>query len=254
VVILPAIDLHAGRCVRLRQGDFSRETVYGDDPLAVARHWLESGANWLHLVDLDGAKTGRPQNVEKIQAIVAVPGLKCQLGGGLRTEADLEAAFAWGVARAVVGTQALRDWTWLERMARRFPQRLLLGLDARNGLVATDGWLKLSSTPAAELAQRCQDLPLAGIVYTDIDHDGMLSGPNFAVLGTLVATTQLPIFASGGIAHREHVQKLAASGLAGCIIGRALYEHTLSLADALAAALFVSGSTGHQQRASAASL
>lgn len=254
MIILPAIDLRAGRCVRLRQGDFSQETVYGDDPLAMAQHWRESGATWLHLVDLDGAKSGSPQNVEAIRAIAAVPGLQCQLGGGLRTEVDLEAAFAWGVSRAVVGTRALREWAWLERMARRFPQRLMLGLDARNGLVATDGWLKLSSIPAVYLAQRCQDLPLAGIVYTDIEQDGTLAGPNFEALGALAATTSLPVFASGGIAHREHVRDLAALGLAGCIIGRALYERTLTLADALAAAASVTGSTGNRQRASAATL
>lgn len=253
MIILPAIDLRAGRCVRLRQGDFSQETVYGEDPVAVARQWHERGATWLHLVDLDGAKTGKPQNVEAIRAIAAVPSLQCQVGGGLRREADLEAVFAWGVARAVLGTQALRDWTWLERMARRFPQRLLLGLDARNGLVATNGWLTLSTTSATDLAQRCQDLPLAGIVYTDIEQDGMLAGPNFAALAALAATTPLPVIASGGVADREHVRKLAALGLAGCIIGRALYEHTLSLADALAAAASVYGPTGIRQRASAAS-
>lgn len=240
MVILPAIDLRAGRCVRLRQGDFAQETVFGDDPVAMARHWRAAGATWLHVVDLDGAKSGRPQNGEIIRALAQVPGLSCQLGGGLRTEADLEAAFAWGVRRAVVGTQAVRDGDWLGRMARRFPQRLLLGLDAKNGQIATDGWLDVSTTTALELAQRCADLPLAGIIYTDIQRDGMMNGPNVPATHALAAATALPVYASGGVGTLDHVRALASFPLAGCIIGRALYERAFSLADAQAAAASVS--------------
>jgi phosphoribosylformimino-5-aminoimidazole carboxamide ribotide isomerase len=213
--------------------------VFGDDPVAVAHHWRDAGATWLHVVDLEGAQAGRPQNVEVIRALVQVPGLACQLGGGLRTEADLEAAFAWGVRRAVIGTQAVRDWNWLGRMARRFPQQLLLGLDAKHGRIATDGWRDLSPATALELAQRCHDLPLAGIIYTDIQRDGMMNGPNVAATHALAAATSLPVYASGGVGTLDHVRALAALPLAGCIIGRALYERAFSLADAQAAAASV---------------
>ncbi|HMP00951.1 MAG TPA: 1-(5-phosphoribosyl)-5-[(5-phosphoribosylamino)methylideneamino]imidazole-4-carboxamide isomerase [Gemmatales bacterium] len=236
MVILPAIDLRDGRCVRLCQGDFTRETVYDGDPAAVAESWRDGGAEWVHLVDLDGARTGQVRNGAVIQAVAQLPGLRCQLGGGLRTEADLEAAFAWGVERAVVGTQALRDPAWLCRMAERFPGRLVLGLDAQNGLVATDGWLDISSTPALELARRFDHLPLAGIVYTDIHRDGMLTGPNLEATAALVEAVALPVFASGGIGNQEHIRALVPLRVAGCIVGRALHERRFTLADALAAA------------------
>lgn len=236
VLVLPAIDLRGGQCVRLRQGDYNQETVFGHDPAEMARRWVREGAQSLHLVDLDGAREGRPINGPSIQAIVQAAGVPCQLGGGLRTEDHIAEVLRWGVARAIVGTRALKDPGWLEAMSRRYPGQIVLGLDARDGLVATDGWLAVSHTPALELAQRCAAWPLASIVCTDIHRDGMLEGPNFEGLAEMVHAVPLPIIASGGVTTTEDVRRLAQLGLAGCIIGRSLYEGRLDLREALEAA------------------
>ena len=233
MLIIPAIDLRGGLCVRLRQGDYARETVFSDDPAAMARHWVAQGATSLHLVDLDGAREGRPVNLPAVQVIVAAAGVPCELGGGLREEAHLRAAFAAGVDRAVIGTKALKDPDWFAAMCRQFPGRLLLGLDAKDGRVATEGWLHVSDCPAVELARRCDGWPLAGIIYTDISRDGMLAGPNVTALAELAAAVRLPVFASGGVATLEDIRRLARLPLAGCIVGRALYEGTLNLTDAI---------------------
>jgi phosphoribosylformimino-5-aminoimidazole carboxamide ribotide isomerase len=235
VLILPAIDLRGGQCVRLRQGDYERETVFSSDPAATARRWVEEGATFLHLVDLDGAREGRPVNGDCIRAIVAAAGVPCQLGGGLRSEADVHTALGWGVARVVLGTRALQDPAWLERLSRNFPGQVVLGLDARQGRVATDGWLEVSERSALDLARQCADWPLAALVYTDISRDGMLEGPNLQALAEMVAAVSLPVIASGGVTTAEDVRQVARAGAAGCIIGRALYEGRLRLADALAA-------------------
>jgi phosphoribosylformimino-5-aminoimidazole carboxamide ribotide isomerase len=232
--IYPAIDLLGGRCVRLRQGDYSRETVFSDDPVAIARQWVDQGADRLHLVDLDGATAGRPVNGEVIRRIVAAIEVPCQLGGGLRTDADLEAVFGWGVRWAVLGTKALHEPGWVRRMADRHPARVVLGLDARNGFVATDGWLATSSTRATDLAQQVEDAPLAAVVYTDIARDGMMGGPNFDALAELAAASRLPVIASGGVSLLDHVGRLADAAVYGCIIGRALYEGQIRLPEALA--------------------
>ena len=233
VEIIPAIDLRNGRCVRLQQGDFDRETVFDDDPVAVARRWAECGAPRLHLVDLDGAKAGRPMNGDAVAAIVQAVAVPCQLGGGLRTTGDVEAALELGVTRVVVGTQALRSPQWFADLCQRWPDRVLLGLDARGGCVAVDGWQGTSTVTAIELLQRCDMLPLAGVVYTDIGRDGMLAGPNFAALAELVPQTRLPVIASGGVASIGDVDRLCRMPLAGVIIGRALYEGKVDLRAAL---------------------
>lgn len=236
LVILPAIDLRGGKCVRLRQGDYAQETIFSDDPAGTARQFVAQGATWLHLVDLDGAKAGQLTNATAIRAIVQAAGVPCQLGGGLREEADLETAFSWGVARLIIGTKALKDFAWLTRMAQRYPGKLLLGLDARDGKVATDGWLDVSERDAVTFAQDCQHLPLAGLIYTDISRDGMMAGPNLDGLRRMAAATTLPVFASGGVTTLEDVRKLQQLPLAGCIVGRALYEGTLDLREAVRAA------------------
>jgi phosphoribosylformimino-5-aminoimidazole carboxamide ribotide isomerase len=233
VLIIPAIDLRGGRCVRLQQGDYSRETVFGDDPAAMARCWAEQGAELLHVVDLDGAKAGNPVNVDAIRAIVQSAGVPCELGGGLRTEADLALALGVGVQRLVIGTQALKAPDWFARMARTYPDKLLLGLDAKEGRVATHGWLDVAETRAVELAQRLQDLPLAGVIYTDIARDGMLQGPNVKALEDMTAAVRLPVIASGGVTTLEDIRKLKELPLAGCIVGRALYEKTIDLKAAI---------------------
>jgi phosphoribosylformimino-5-aminoimidazole carboxamide ribotide isomerase len=237
VLIFPAIDLRGGQCVRLQQGDYARETVFSTDPAAMAQRWVEQGAAFLHLVDLDGAKQGRPVNGDSVQRIVAAAGVPCQLGGGLRTEKDVALALEWGVARVILGTRALKDPAGFEALVRRFPGKVVLGIDARNGQVATDGWLEVSHVSALDLARQCAEWPLAAIVYTDISRDGMLEGPNFGATAELAQSVALPVIASGGVATLEDVRRLAALRLGGCIIGRALYEGRLDLA----AAIMVSG-------------
>jgi phosphoribosylformimino-5-aminoimidazole carboxamide ribotide isomerase len=235
VLILPAIDLRGGQCVRLRQGDYRQETVFGSDPAEMARRWVGQGASYLHVVDLDGAKQGRPINGNSVRRILDAVDVPCQLGGGLRTEADIAEALGWGVRRVIVGTKALQDPAWFGSVCRRFPEQIVLGIDARDGMVATDGWLTMSGQSAIDLAKRCTDWPLAAIVYTDIRRDGMLEGPNFDGLREMASTVTHPVIASGGITTSEDIERLAQLKLAGCIIGRAFYEGRLDLAAAIAA-------------------
>jgi phosphoribosylformimino-5-aminoimidazole carboxamide ribotide isomerase len=219
--------------VRLRQGDYARETVFGADPAEMARRWVDQGARWLHLVDLDGAREGRPVNGDSVRRIVAAGGVPCQLGGGLRTEADIETALDWGVARVVIGTRALKAPGWFQKVTERWPGKIVLGIDARDGRVATEGWLEVSEVSALELARRCAAWPLAAIVYTDISRDGMLQGANVEAMAGLAAAVKVPVIASGGVTTLDDVRRLAGRGLAGCIIGRALYEGRLDLREVL---------------------
>ena len=232
--IYPAIDLRGGKCVRLVQGDYARETVFADDPVAVAREWVRQGADRLHVVDLDGAKLGRPVNGDVVRRIVEAAGVPCQLGGGIRTDADLAAVFGWGVRWAVLGTKALEDPAWVRTVAGRHPGRVVLGLDARDGMVATDGWLATSATSAAGLARQVEAAPLFAVVYTDIARDGMMAGPNFAALAEMRASTRLPVVASGGVSTVDQARRLAADGTFGVIVGRALYEGAVTLPGLLA--------------------
>jgi phosphoribosylformimino-5-aminoimidazole carboxamide ribotide isomerase len=234
--IWPAIDLRGGKCVRLRQGDYQQETVFGENPPEMARHWTDQGADRLHLVDLDGARDGKSANRAALQAILAAVDVPCQVGGGIRSEETINDLFALGVARLVIGTRALTDPDWFIAMCRRHPRRLVVGIDARDGRVATDGWLETSRTSAVELAARFAGEPLAGIVYTDIAKDGMMAGPNLPAIAEMLASISAPLIASGGVTTAEDVAALARLGVEGCIIGRTLYEGKLSLADALAAA------------------
>jgi phosphoribosylformimino-5-aminoimidazole carboxamide ribotide isomerase len=235
MLIYPAIDLRGGRCVRLRQGDYNRETVFSDDPVAVARQWVQQGADRLHVVDLDGAKAGRPVNAEIVHGIAQV-GVPVQLGGGIRTDDDLATVFGWGVRWAVLGTKALQDPAWVRTVANQHPGRIVLGLDARDGFVATDGWLNTSSTRALDLVKLVEGCPLFAVVYTDIATDGMMGGPNYPALTELRASTTLPVIASGGISSLAHARTLAASGTFGCIVGRALYDGQVRLPDLLSLA------------------
>jgi phosphoribosylformimino-5-aminoimidazole carboxamide ribotide isomerase len=234
VQILPAIDLRGGQCVRLRQGDYAQETVFGADPAAMARRWVEQGAEFLHVVDLDGARDGRPVNGDSIKQIVQASAVPCQLGGGIRTEADIELALGWGVTRVVIGTRALQSPGWVEEMCRRFPGKIVLGIDAKNGRVATEGWLHVSELGALQLVKEFASLPLAALVYTDISRDGMLQGPNLEAMRDMAVAVRLPVIASGGVSTIDDVVRLAATGVAGCIIGRALYEGRIDLAQAVA--------------------
>jgi phosphoribosylformimino-5-aminoimidazole carboxamide ribotide isomerase len=234
--IWPAIDLRDGKCVRLRQGDYGRETVYGDQPVAMAHRWVDEGAEYLHLVDLDGAREGRLINRPAVAAIVAAVGVPCELGGGIRDEKTVADLLSLGLNRLVIGTQAVKRPDWFRQLCAKFPGKLVAGIDARDGMVATDGWLETSAVPATELAAELADLPMAAIVYTDISKDGMMAGPNLAAMSEMAAAVSAPIVASGGVTTADDVAQLAKVGVAGCIIGRALYEGSLTLADALAAA------------------
>lgn len=234
MLVYPAIDLLNGRCVRLRQGDYSRETVFSDDPAAVARKWVELGADRLHVVDLDGAKAGGPVNGAIVRKIVEAAGVPVQLGGGLRTDADLAAAFDWGVRWAVLGTRALQSPEWVRETATRWPDRIVLGVDAKGGFVATEGWLEVSRVRAVDLATQVCDAPLAAVVYTDIAKDGMMSGPNFEALREMQDAVPRPVIASGGVCTLDHVRRLIADGTPGCIIGRALYEGSIDLSEVIA--------------------
>lgn len=233
--ILPAIDLRAGQCVRLRQGDYQQETVFGADPAGMAQRWVNEGATYLHLVDLDGAKEGRPINGPSIRAIVQACKVPCELGGGIRSEDHIREVLDWGIDRIVIGTRALKAPGWLEKMSEKFPGKLVLGIDARDGKVATEGWLEVSQVSALELAQRFEKLPLAALVYTDISRDGMMQGANVEAMAEMVRAVLLPVIASGGVTTLDDIRKLAAVPMAGCIVGRALYEGSLKLREILMA-------------------
>ncbi len=232
----PAIDLRGGRCVRLAQGDYTRETVFGEDPVANVREFVAAGARRLHVVDLDGAKDGVPTQAALIGRMVAAAGAPVQLGGGVRSRETAAGYLAAGVARVVIGSLAIERPEVLEALAREFPGRIVLGLDAREGLVATRGWLETSTLRAVDVARRHADLPLAAIVYTDIARDGMLSGPNLPALADMIAATHLPVVASGGVSCAADIRRIAETGAAGCIVGRALYDGKVTLAEALEAA------------------
>ena len=231
--IYPAIDIRGGKCVRLVQGDYARETIFSNDPVDMALQWAAHGANRIHLVDLDGAKAGKPINREVIQKIVAAVNIPVQLGGGLRTADDIRDVLNWGVQWAVLGSQAVADPDFLRAAANRHPGRIVLGLDARNGRVATEGWLETSTTLATELARQVEDAPLFAIVYTDIARDGMMTGPNLAALAEMIAVTKLPVIASGGVSKLSDVADIAGQKAFGVIVGRALYDGAVTLPEML---------------------
>ncbi len=237
--IIPAVDLRSGRVVRLTQGDPSRETRYSQDPAAVAREWERRGAPRLHLVDLDGALLGSPANQQALWEIFRAIRIPAQVGGGLRSLEAVRAALELGAAVAIVGTAAIRDPGFLEAVCAAFPGRIALGLDARAGMLATSGWAEATMIRAMDLARRVSHLPLAAIIYTDIQRDGMLGGPDLPGLSAMAAATRIPVIASGGIASERDIhalKALAPPGVVGAIIGKALYDGRLTLEAALAAA------------------
>jgi len=236
MIILPAIDIRNGKCVRLKQGDYNQETVYADSPIEMAMHWQEQGAEFLHLVDLDGAKEGKPTNFAIVSNIAARLNIPIEIGGGIRDRETIERYLGAGVNRLVIGTLALKEADWFREMCRQFPDRLVLGIDGRNGLVATEGWLETSQTLATDLAKKYVDLPLAALVYTDIAKDGMLAGPNIDEMEAMRQTVPFPLVVSGGIATLDDIRRLATCNFHSCIIGKALYENKFQLPEALAIA------------------
>jgi phosphoribosylformimino-5-aminoimidazole carboxamide ribotide isomerase len=234
--VIPAIDLRDGNVVRLIQGQYDRQIMYRDDPAEQARQFHADGASWLHIVDLDGAKEGMPVNTGIITAIAQLGLLKVEVGGGIRSEASIRQLLDAGVTRVIIGTKAVSDFEWFSDMARRFKGRLVLGLDARGATVATHGWIENSAQTMLEFAAQADKLPLAAIIYTDIAKDGMLTGPNIERTRSLVQAVKTPVIASGGVREVGDIRKLKPIGVAGVIVGRSLYEGTLDLKEALAAA------------------
>lgn len=233
--VFPAIDLKDGACVRLRQGAMDSATVYGTDPAAQARTWEAAGFAWLHVVDLNGAFAGRSVNADAVRAILDAVAIPVQLGGGLR---DIAAIGRWveaGITRVILGSAAVKAPALVTEACRAFPGRIVVGIDARDGMVATEGWAEASALPAADLAARFHDAGVAAIIYTDIGRDGMLSGLNLEQTAALARTTAVPVIASGGVGRAEDLRAAAATpGIAGAIVGRALYDGRMTPAEALA--------------------
>ena len=234
--IIPAIDLRDGKCVRLIQGQYNRQINYQDDPVKQAREFSSAGAKWLHIVDLDGARLGRPVNTDAISAIAALGLFKIEVGGGLRDEASIQQLLDIGVERAIIGTKAVSDFKWFSEMAEKFSGKIVLGLDARGSKVATHGWTQDSHQHLLEFAAEAAKLPLAAVIYTDITRDGMMTGPNLERTKALIETIDMPIIASGGVKELDDIKKLVELGAEAVIIGRSLYEGTLKLSDAINAA------------------
>ena len=233
--ILPAIDLIGGKCVRLVQGEYHKKITYKDNPIEQAQEFLDAGAEWLHVVDLDGAKLGKPINADIVAEIAKQVPMKIELGGGIRNEAAIVTMLEAGVTRLILGSSAIKEFDWFSEMANKYPNRLVLGLDARGANLATEGWLEQGSLSLLDFAKKAADLPLAAIIYTDISKDGMLAGPNIERTKQLVEAVDLPIVAAGGVTTVEDIKTLKTAGVAGAIIGRALYEGSITLTEALEA-------------------
>lgn len=237
MLVIPAIDLKDGRCVRLRQGDMAAETVYSDDVPAVARNWQQGGATLIHVVDLNGAVDGEPRNLPQIEAVLKTVSVKVQVGGGIRNIQTIRRYLNAGISRVVLGTAALTDRVFLERACKEFPRRILLGLDARDGKVAVRGWTAVSETKAIDLLKEVSGLEIGAVIYTDISRDGMLSGPNISALKEVVEFSSFPVIASGGITRVEDLRAVHSLGprIEGAIVGKALYDGKLDYATAIKA-------------------
>lgn len=236
--VIPAIDLLEGRCVRLYQGDYNQAQTFNDDPVAVAQQWADQGATWLHLVDLDGAKTGQPTNHHIIEAIVNAVNIPVQVGGGLRSRETVAALLNLGVKRAILGTVAVENPQLVAELCQEFPEKIVVGIDARDGKVATRGWLETSEVLATELAHQMAQLGASAIIYTDIHRDGTLQGPNKAALREVANVVAIPVIASGGISSVTDLLSLLSLeplGVTGAIVGRALYTGDVDLKEAIQA-------------------
>ncbi len=232
--VIPAIDLREGRCVRLVQGDYARETVYSEDPAATARAWADAGAHVLHVVDLDGAASGRPANLDALRSIREAMQGTIQYGGGLRNDDAVDAALAAGADRVVLGTALVSNPEWVERLAEQLPDRIVVGIDSRNGRVATEGWTATTVVRSVDLVTRANRLGVRWGLFTDIERDGTLGGPNVEALADVVRAAKFGVLASGGVATIEDLEAVKAAGAAGAIVGRAIYTGQLDLQAALA--------------------
>jgi phosphoribosylformimino-5-aminoimidazole carboxamide ribotide isomerase len=235
VTILPSVDLRDGRVVRLKQGDYSQQINYSVDPLDTARAFRDAGAAWMHVVDLDGAKEGRPVQTDLIARMIAATHLKVEVGGGIRTADDITRLLDAGASRIVLGTKAFEDWAWFEWQVKdpQFANRLVLAVDAKDGVIAVKGWQESSGRLAADVARQVSDWPLAAILYTDVAKDGMMTGPNYDATRRLAEAGKVPVIASGGVGQLDHIAEVKKTGAWGCIVGRSLYEGTVDLRQAL---------------------
>jgi len=238
MLVIPAIDLKDGQCVRLRQGLMEDSTVFSDDPVAIAKQWVDQGTRRLHLVDLNGAFAGEPVNGEVVTAIAkAYPEIPIQIGGGIRSAETIELYLNAGVTYVIIGTKAVTDPRFVTEMCKQFPGHIIVGLDAKNGLVATDGWAEVSNVKATDLAKKFADDGVSSIVYTDIARDGMMGGVNLEATIEMAQASKIPVIASGGVATMDDIkaiQKEAHHGILGAITGRAIYEGTIDIAEAQA--------------------
>lgn len=233
MILYPAIDIYNGKCVRLKQGRFEDATLYFDNPLDAAKKWADQGAEWLHVVDLNGAVDGKPMNLKAIESIMTSVTLPVQIGGGIRTQDTAEIFLTLGAGRIVLGSAALEDPDLVEILCVKYQERIALGIDARDGKVAVHGWKDISDKGAIELAQHFEGVGLQHLIYTDISRDGMLTGPNFEALEKMISAVGIPIIASGGISKIEDLQKLKEIGAEGAILGRSLYEGKIDLGEVL---------------------
>jgi len=236
VQIIPAIDLKGGNCVRLQQGEMEKETLFSTSPAAVACHWESLGAPLLHIVDLDGAVSGSPRNGEVIEHILTSVTIPLQVGGGIRSLHTIEHYLSRGVKRVVLGTIAHRQPSLLEQACKQFPGQIVVGIDARDGMVAIEGWTETTAMRTADLVKTIEDKGVEAIIFTDIKRDGMMSGPNIESTRAMADATQIPVIASGGVTTIDHIRellRLESCGVQGIIVGRALYEGSISLQDAL---------------------
>lgn len=237
MIIYPAIDLKDGQCVRLVQGRAENKTIYSDSPADVAKNFQEQGAGWLHIVDLDGAFSGAPRNTAVIKAIAANINIPFQVGGGLRRREDVETILNTGARRVIIGSRAVSSPDFVKDLIRNFgPERIVLGLDARDGMVAVEGWVQTSQLSALDFGKQMKDLGVKRAVFTDVSRDGLLQGPNLASIEAMARNTGLEIIASGGVSSREDIRSLKRIenlGISGAIIGKAIYEGKITLAEAL---------------------
>ena len=235
MIVIPAIDLLGGKAVRLRQGRYEEVTVYDDQPARRAAAW-RGKVPWLHVVDLEGARAGVPSQGDAVRAVAEAFGDGVQIGGGVRTRQSFDACIALGAARVVLGSAAVHDPALVRALATEHPGRVIVAVDARDGFVAVDGWTQPTRVRAVDLVQSLADLPLAGVLYTDVARDGTATGPNLEATAELAKTTAIPVIASGGVGTLDHLRALTARGVAACIVGRALYEGTFTLDEAVEAA------------------
>jgi phosphoribosylformimino-5-aminoimidazole carboxamide ribotide isomerase len=235
--VIPAIDLMDGKCVRLIQGQYNRQITYHDDPVKQAKSFISDGAEWVHIIDLDGAKLGRPVNTPAITLVAKLKKIKIEVGGGVRDEDAIRQILDAGAKRIIIGTKAVSDFEWFAEMANKYSQTLALGLDARGSKISIEGWTKDHSFSLLDFAKEAAKLPIDAIIYTDITKDGMMSGPNFEMTKSIADAVDVPVIASGGINTIDDIKKLRdMGGIEGAIIGRAFYEGTLKLTDAIKAA------------------